>query len=74
MKEVDFLKEISKSQIESLIQNKTIRNTKRGYINCNTGYGIGFYRTKGVAGKRYVEDKYVDIANRISEQRGVITD
>jgi len=70
MKEVDFLKEISKSQIESLIQNKTIRNTKRGYVNCSTGYGIGFYRTKGVAGKRYVEDKYVDIANKMDNVKG----
>ena len=41
-----------------------IRNTNRGYVNAN-GSEIGYYRTKGSAHKRYIQDKYADIANRL---------
>ena len=53
-----IIKYISKSEIENLLFKGVIRNTKRGYIDKN-GNPIGYYRTKGVAKKRYIEDKYV---------------
>ena len=53
-----IIKEISKHEIEKLLSEGVIRNTKRGYIDRN-GNIIGCYRTKGVAKKRYIEDKYV---------------
>ena len=33
-------------------------NTPHGYIN-ERGNPVGFYRTCGVAKKRYIEDKYL---------------
>ena len=53
-----IIKYISKNEIEKLLSEGVIRNTRRGYIDKN-GYPVGFYRTKGVAKKRYIEDKYV---------------
>ena len=53
-----IIKEISKNEIEKLISEGVIRNTRRGYVDRN-GELIGYYRTKGVARKRYIEDKYV---------------
>ena len=34
------------------------------YVN-DKGVEIGYYRTKGSARKRYIQDKYADIANRL---------
>ena len=53
-----IIKQISKSEIEKLLSEGAIRNTRRGYVDQN-GEQIGYYRTKGVARKRYIEDKYV---------------
>ena len=53
-----IIKYISKNEIEKLLSEGVIRNTKRGYIDRN-GNPVGYYRTKGVAKKRYIEDKYV---------------
>lgn len=55
------MKEISKKDIEVLEERKIIRNSHNGYVN-KFGDVIGFYRTRN---KRYIEDKYVDIAKRL---------
>lgn len=60
MKEVKNIKEITKQEMDLLINKGIIINTNHGYVD-NKGNDIGFYRTKGVAGKRYVKDKYVDL-------------
>ena len=43
---------------KKLLSEGVIRNTKRGYVD-RRGEQVGYYRTKGVARKRYIEDKYV---------------
>nr|DAE89679.1 MAG TPA: hypothetical protein [Bacteriophage sp.] len=53
-----IIKYISKNEIEKLLSEGVIRNTRRGYVD-RRGEQIGYYRTKGVARKRYIEDKYV---------------
>ena len=53
-----IIKQISKNEVEKLLSEGVIRNTKRGYIDKN-GNPVGYYRTKGVAKKRYIEDKYI---------------
>ena len=53
-----IIKQISKNEFEKLLSKSVIRNTKRGYVDRN-GNPVGYYRTKGVAKKRYIEDKYV---------------
>lgn len=58
------IKEISKQGIEKLSSKGIIRNTNHGYVDKN-GNDIGFYRTKGCAGKRYIQDKYVNMLNKI---------
>ncbi len=58
------IKEISKQGIEKLIAKGIIKNTKRGYVNGN-GSEIGYYRTKGVSSKRYIQDKYIDMLEKI---------
>ena len=49
--------------MEILLKKGIIRNSNRGYVD-KYGNEIGFYRTKGVAKKRYIMDKYADIARR----------
>lgn len=51
-----IIKCISKNEIEKLLSEGVIRNTKRGYVDYR-GEHIGYYKTCG--GKRYIEDKYV---------------
>lgn len=58
------IKEISKQSMDLLIKRGIIRNTDRGYVDKN-GNDIGFYRTKGVARKRYVKDKFANMLNRL---------
>lgn len=60
-KEVKIIKEISKQDIEKLLFKGIIHNTNRGYVNRN-GYEVGYYKTSG--GKRYIQDKYVDMLNK----------
>ena len=55
-KEVKIIKYISKNEIEKLLSEGVIRNTRRGYVD-RRGEHIGYYKTCG--GKRYIEDKYV---------------
>ena len=56
------LKEVTKEQMELLIKNKVVQNSSKGFVDKNKNQ-IGFYRTRN---KRYIEDKYVDIAKKIS--------
>lgn len=49
-----------------LIKRGIIHNTNHGYVDRN-GNDIGFYRTKGVARKRYVKDKFVNMLNKLQE-------
>ena len=56
------MKLISKEEVEKLIEKNYLRNTPRGYVDRKEAT-IGFYRTRN---KRYIEDKYADIAKRIS--------
>lgn len=48
--------------MELLVNRKFIFNTTKGFVD-KRGNIIGFYRTRN---KRYIEDKYVDIARKIS--------
>lgn len=69
MKEVKNIKEITKQEIDLLINKGIISNTNRGYVD-NKGNDIGFYRTRGVAKKRYVKDKYVDLLRNSDKESG----
>ena len=60
-KKVISIKQISKAQIEKLLKDRVIRNTRRGYVKRN-GEHVGYYKTCG--GKRYIEDYYVDLFNK----------
>ena len=51
-----IIKYISKNEIEKLLSEGVIRNTKRGYVD-HRGEQVGYYKTCG--GKSYIEDKYV---------------
>ena len=55
-KDVKIIKYISKNEIEKLLSEGVIRNTRRGYVD-RRGEHIGYYKTCG--GKRYIEDKFV---------------
>ena len=57
------MKEIKKEAVELLEKKKIIRNSGRGYVD-KFGNVVGFYHTRN---KRYIEDKYVDIAKRLSK-------
>lgn len=57
------MKEIKKEAVELLEKKKIIRNFRKGYVD-KSGKAVGFYRTRN---KRYIEDKYADIAKRIFE-------
>lgn len=56
------MKEVTKKEMETLVNNDVIRNTTKGFIG-KDGNEVGFYRTRH---KRYLEDKYVDIARKLS--------
>ena len=60
-KEVKIIKQISKNGIEKLLKDGIIRHTHRGYVNPKNGEHIGYYKTSGVAKKRYIEDYYADL-------------
>ena len=61
-KEGFIIKQISKQEIQKLLSKGIIKNTNRGYVNRN-GYEVGYYKTSG--GKRYLQDKYVDMLGKI---------
>lgn len=48
--------------MELLIKNGIVRNSAKGFIDKNDNQ-IGFYRTRN---RRYIEEKYVDIAKKLS--------
>jgi len=56
------LKEITKKEMEALIEKGVIRNSTRGYVKQN-GDIVVFYRPRH---RRYLEDKYVDIAKKLT--------
>ena len=55
------MKQVNNEEIKKLIDNKYVCNSKKGYVD-KYGNPVGFYRTKN---KRYIEDKYVDIAKKL---------
>ena len=55
------LKQVNNEEMKKLIDNKYVCNSKKGYVD-KYGNPVGFYRTKN---KRYIEDKYVDIAKKL---------
>ena len=59
------MKEISKEGIEKLIKAGIIKNSHNGYVNPKKNCRIGYYRTKGGGGHRYIEDFYSDMAKRL---------
>ena len=60
------MKEISKEEIQKLIEKGFLKNPKNGYVNPKKNYRVGYYRTKGAGAKRYIEDFYVDMAKRLN--------
>lgn len=52
-----IIKQISKKEIEKLLRDGIIRNTRKGYVNSNGEY-IGFRKT---VHKRYIEDECADL-------------
>ena len=59
------MKQISNEEMKKLIKNKYIHNSRKGFVDKN-GENVGFYRTRN---KRYIEDKYLDIARKIQWQK-----
>lgn len=56
------MKEISNEEVKKLIDKKYIKFNGRNYID-QRGIIVSYYRTHN---KRYIEDKYAEIAKRIS--------
>lgn len=56
------MKEIKKNELETLVNNRVVRNSKFGYVN-RYGDTVGFYKTRN---KMYIEDKYVDMARKLT--------
>lgn len=52
---------ITKEEMKILLENGILRNTNKGIVDCRE-YLVGFYRTRN---KRYIEDKYVEIARSL---------
>ena len=63
-KECFILKEISKTDIKKLLEFGIIQNTNKGYVN-KSGNRIGYYKTKGAAHKRYIQDWYANKASTL---------
>ena len=55
------MKQITREEMKKLENAKVIKNSSRGYVD-NCGNIVGFYRTRN---KRYIEDKYVNIASKL---------
>lgn len=56
------MKEITNEAIKKLLDSNIIKNTNKGFVD-HRGNTIGFHRARQ---KRYIEDKYVDMAVRLS--------
>ena len=61
-KEDTKLKQITKEEMTLLLDKGIVRNSHRGIVDKN-GFTVGFYRTRN---RRYIEDKYVGIARKLS--------
>ena len=57
-----IIKPITKQGIETLIEKKYLKPYSGGYMN-SRGYHVGYYKTCG--GKRYIEDRYADQAEKL---------
>ena len=57
------MKKVTKEEIDLLLKNNIIKNTTLGFVGQDNNYTVGFYRTRH---NRYMEDKYVDIAKKLS--------
>lgn len=55
------MKEISKREMEKLVDAGVLINTRNGFIN-RKGYSVSFYRSKH---KRYIEDWYANKARQL---------
>ena len=55
------MKEIKKEEIELLVKKNILHNSRSGFVD-RYGNTIGFYCTRN---KKYIEDKYVDIAKKL---------
>lgn len=55
------MKQITHEEIQALVNAKYIKNSRHGYVG-KDGYPVGFYRTQN---KRYIEDRYANIAKRM---------
>ena len=62
IKEDKKLKQITKEEMALLLDKGIVRNSHQGIVDKN-GFTVGFYRTRN---KRYIEDKYVGIARKLS--------
>ena len=58
------IKQITKQEIQKLLDAGILRNTHRGYVN-RKGNEVGYYRTTGVGKKRYIEDWYANKAQKL---------
>nr|DAU86662.1 MAG TPA: hypothetical protein [Caudoviricetes sp.] len=48
-----------------LIKNGIIVRSSNGYVDPETHFVVGHYRTKGGAGRVYIEDMYADKAKKL---------
>lgn len=64
MKGMFYLKQITKQEIQKLLDAGIIRNSSKGYVN-RKGNEVGYYRTSGAAKKRYIQDWYADKAQTL---------
>lgn len=58
------IKVITEKEIDLLLENGVLKHSHKGYINQH-GQSVGFYRCKGAGQKRYIEDKYQEIASKL---------
>ena len=58
------IKQITKQEIQKLLDAGIIKNTHRGYVN-RKGNDVGYYRTSGAGHKRYIQDRYADKAQSL---------
>lgn len=63
-KDCFIIKQITKQEIQKLLDAGIIKHSHRGYINQN-GSHIGYYKTTGAAHKRYIQDLYADKAKKL---------
>ena len=55
------MEQITQEQINALIENGILRNTREGIVNTD-GLPAGFYKTRH---KKYIEEKYLYIAKTL---------